>query len=329
MLRYIIKRILQSLLVVFGVVLFVFVISRLCGDPIPTLLGDGYTQEQYDAMKIQLGLDKPVVIQFFNYIKGIVLHFDLGTSYSTKLAVRDEVLSRFPISMRIALISLIVSVPIGVFIGITSAIKQYSTYDNILTTFTVFLLSMPNFWVALMLMMLLALQLNWVPAAGIATWKGYILPCMTLALHPITHNARLSRTTMLEVIRQDYIRTARSKGLTEKEVILNHALQNAGVPIVTQIGSNFAILVGGASIIERIFNIPGVGSYIVFGITSRDYPAVQGGVLVFCLFVCLVNLIVDLCYGFIDPRIKAKYTGVNKGKGRFGKNIKRTGGTEA
>lgn len=308
MIRYIIKRMLLMLLVALGVVLFVFIVSRAGGDPVATILGDQYTQEEYDTLYHDLGFDQPYVVQFFNYISQI-LHGDLGTSYISKASVAKEITMRFPISIRIAVFSMLFSVPIGLIIGLISAIKQNTTWDYVLNGSALLLNAIPGFWAALMMMLLFSLKLNLLPATGLDTWKGYILPCIAVGLHPMTYMARLSRSSFLEVINQDYIRTARSKGLRERAVIFKHALPNAAIPVITQISNNFAIVVGSSAVIENIFMVPGVGNYLAYSITVHDYPSVQGAVLFFSIFVSLVNLVVDILYAFVDPRIKANYVG--------------------
>ena len=307
MVKFIIKRILMMLLVVLGVTLFVFIISRASGDPIPMLLGENYTQADYDAMYVKMGFDKPYIVQFFKYLKDVFLNFDLGISYENKVPVAQEILSRFPISLKLALIALIGSVPIGVLIGMICAIKQNSILDYTLNTVSSIFISVPTFWVAILLMLIVSLQLKLLPATGYVDWKSYILPAITLGIHPMAMNARLTRTSMLEVIRQDYVRTARSKGCSERMVLFGHALRNAALPIVTQIGTNVTVVVGSSAVVEGLFGFPGLGSFIISSIGARDYPCVQGAILVFSMFVCVVNLLVDILYGFIDPRIKAKY----------------------
>lgn len=313
MARYIIKRIFLMIFVMFGVSLFVFAISRASGDPVVMMLGDTYTKEQYDAMYIQMGMDKPYVVQYLSYIWD-VLHLDFGISYFTKVPVIDEIANRLPLSFTIAVCTLVISVPVGVIIGIVSAVKQNTVIDYALTSFTLVLLAIPNFWLALLLILLFGLHLNILPASYNSTWQSLILPCITLGMHPITQNARLTRTRMLEVIRQDYIRTARSKGLSERKVIWSHALKNAIVPVLTQVGANMSVMVGSSAVVEGIFNIPGLGSYIISAIGMRDFPALQGAVLVFSLYVSCVNLVVDILYGFVDPRIRAKYMSYKKKK---------------
>lgn len=307
MAKYVIKRILLMLVVLLGVLLFIFVISRASGDPIPSLLGDNYTQEQYDAMYIKLGFDKSYPEQFVEYVKGIVTEFDLGTSYETKRAVRDEVADRFPISFKLALISLMWAALLGVIFGMISAVKQYSPLDYAVSTTAMVLAAMPSFWVGMMLVILVSLKLGLVSASGLDHWTSWILPCIATGTHTVAHVCRMTRSAMLEVIRSDYIRTARSKGLSETKVIFDHALKNAAIPIITQIGNCLAVTVGGTAVVESVFSIPGLGSYLVNAIMTKDYPAVQGAVLIFSLFVCVLNFVVDIVYGFVDPRIKAKY----------------------
>lgn len=307
MLKYVIRRLLLMLLVMFCVVLFVFILGRVAGDPVATLLGEGYTQEQYDAMEKEMGLDKPYPVQFFNYIKGIILHFDLGTSYQTRTPVIDAIKLRFPISLRIAIFTMLWSIPVGVLVGIISAIKQYSKLDMTLTTSAMILAALPNFWSALMLMILLSLNLKLLPATGLESWTGYIMPCIALGLRRVAIFCRMTRSTMLGVMRSDYVRTARSKGLDEKVVIFKHMLPNAAIPVIAMLTNSFEIVIGGSAVIENIFRIPGLGSYLIYSINTGDYPAVQGAVLVLSLVVCVLNFLTDLCYAAIDPRIKAKY----------------------
>lgn len=306
--------------VMFGVSLFVFVISRASGDPVVMMLGDTYTQEQYETMYIQMGMDKPYIVQYLNYIWDVI-HLDFGISFITKVPVIDEIANRLPLSFTIAVCTLIISVPVGVVIGVVSAMKQNTAIDYALTSFTLVLLSIPNFWLALLLMLLFALHLNILPASFNGGWQSYILPCLTLGMHPITQNSRLTRTRMLEVIRQDYIRTARSKGLSERKVIYRHALKNAIVPVLTQVGANMSVMVGSSAVVEGIFNVPGLGSYIISAIGMRDFPPLQGAVLVFSLYVSCVNLVVDILYGFVDPRIRAKYTSHSKKKAPVAKKL--------
>ena len=323
MTRFVLKRILLMILVLFGVLLFIFILSRASGDPVPSLLGSDYTQEQYDEMYLKLGLDKPYVVQFFDYLVGVVTRLDLGTSYQSKRAVSYEVFTRFPLSLKMSLIAMAWSIPLGLFFGIMSAIKQYSALDYIVRTASMILAAAPGFWVALMLMLLFSLKLKWVPATGLSSWKCYILPAITQGAHTVGSLTRMTRSTMLDVIRQDYIRTARSKGLNERKVMLGHAFQNAAIPIVTQIGATLARAFAGSAIVENIFGIPGTGSFLINSIGTHDYPAVQGVVFAYSFFVCVINLLIDLTYGFLDPRIKAKYESADAGAKRAARSFEK------
>ena len=294
--------------VLFGVLLIVFTINYLTpGDPVVAVIGIDYTQEQYDAMEAQLGLDKPYLVQFFDYVKGVVTKFDLGTSYTNQRPVSEQILERMPLTLELGTIGIVIAIILGIPFGIISATKQYSLVDYSVTIFSLFFASMPNFWLALMLIIIFSLKLGWFPATGAATWKGWILPCITLGLAPISTIARQTRSSMLEVIRQDYITTARAKGQTEHRIIWKHALGNAMIPIITVVGFMVSTIVGGSVIIENIFNFPGLGALMMTAVTNKDYPMIQGTVLVISVFVCFINLLVDIIYGFVDPRIKAQY----------------------
>lgn len=313
MLRYILKRILLMIPVILGVLVIVFCVARFGGDPVWSLIGADATEEEYQIMYHQLGLDRPYIVQFFDYVLGVVTRFDLGVSYATKLPVLNEVIKRLPISLTLAIISNAISVVLGIVFGILCAINQNSKIDYILTLLSLIAASLPGFWFALMLMLFFSVWLGWLPATGIATWKAWIMPCIAMGMGPIATIARTTRSSMLEVIRQDYIRTARSKGVAEFTVIYKHAFKNAIIPVITVIGAMVNFSIGGAVVIETIFNIPGIGTYMMTGIVSNDYPVIQGTVLVLSLIVCIINLIVDILYGFVDPRIKAKYiTGKKK-----------------
>ncbi len=317
MVKYIVKRLLWMIPVLLGVVFIVFTINHFTpGDPVQALLGSNYTQEQYDAKEAELGLDQPFFVQFYRYVKGIVTHFDLGTSYQSKRAVRDELLSRFPTTLKLGLIGVLITAILGIPIGVVSATHQYSAMDYAVTVLSLFFASMPNFWMALMMMILFSLKLKWFPASGLADWKGWVLPALALGLSPIASVTRQTRSSMLEVIHQDYIRTAKAKGLSDRAVLYRHALKNALIPVVTVIGMQISLIVAGSVIIENIFTIPGIGSLLMSAINSRDYPVVQGTVLLLSLCISVMNLAVDLIYGFIDPRIMAMYSGGKKKKSR-------------
>ena len=299
--------------VIVGVLFLVFVINAFTpGDPVAAMLGNSYTQEEYDAKTIELGLDKPWIVQFFSYLKGVVTEFDLGTSYQSHRHVRDELFERFPTTFKLGVIGICVTIIIGIPLGIVSATKQYSVLDYAATTASLFFASMPSFWVALMLIIIFSLKMKIFPASGLMDWKGWVLPAIAIGLAPVANVTRITRSGMLEVIRQDYIRTARAKGQTEGVIIRKHALKNALIPVVTVIGYMLGGIMGGTVVVEAIFTIPGVGSYLQAGINYRDYPVIQGTIVLLSLIVCVMNLLVDLAYAMIDPRIKAQYVSRSK-----------------
>lgn len=311
MLKFVLKRILWIIPVTFGVMFIVFTISYFTpGDPVISILGTNYTQEMYDAKVIELGLDRGFFEQFFSYIWGVVSRFDLGTSYSYKSSVSEEILFRMGPTLKLGVCSVILTAVIGIPMGILSATKQYSPLDYGVTTLSMILASVPNYVLALLMILLFAVKLGWLPVSGLTSWKHWILPILSNALTSVAVVARMSRSSMLEVVRQDYIRTARAKGLGERAVIFRHALKNALMPIITVVGMQLSIVIGGSVIIEAIFSIPGMGSYLMTAINNRDYPVINGCVLVISLAVCIMNLLVDVAYAFIDPRVKAQY--VNK-----------------
>lgn len=312
--KYILRRLLALIPVLLGVVFIVFTINQLSpGDPVVGLLGSNYTEEQYQAKEAELGLDKPFLVQFFNYVKGIVTKLDFGTSFQTKRPVTTEILGRFPVTLMLGFIGVLITVIVGVPFGIISATKQYSPIDYGVTIVSLFFASMPNFWMGLMMIIIFSLNLKWLPATGLDTWKHWILPALAIGLPPVATVTRITRSSMLDVIRQDYIRTARSKGLNERAVIMRHALRNAIIPVVTVIGMQMGLIMGGSVVIEAIFAIPGLGSLLMSAINNKDYPLIQGIVLFLSLSIGLMNLLVDIIYGVIDPRIKSQY-GVTKRK---------------
>lgn len=309
MLKFIGKRLLLFIPVLLGVLLIVFTISYFApADPVYSIMGYNITQEQYDAKYEELGLDQPFFVRFFDYVKDVVTKFDLGTSYQNKRAVSTQIAERLGVTVKLGVIGLAITVVLGIPFGIISATRQNSVLDYSVTVLSLFFASMPNFWLALMLIIILSLNLGWLPATGISTWKGWVMPCITLGMTPLAAVTRMTRSSMLEVIRQDYIRTAYAKGLTEREVIWKHAIRNAMIPVITTIGTMASMIFGGSVVIESIFNIPGLGMLMQTAITNADYPVVLGSVLIISFFVCLINLLVDLLYGFLDPRIKAQYT---------------------
>ena len=308
MYKYVIKRILLTIPVLLGATFLVYAIMYLTpGTPGELILGITAKPEDIAALNHKLGADLPFFEQFFNYLKNIILHFDFGTSYQNSQPVFESIMARFPCTLTLAITSTILGVGLGVVLGILSAVKQYTWVDNVLTTLAMFFSAMPGFWLGLMLMIIFSLKLGWLPVLGVDSWTGYILPTITLALGSAASDMRLTRSTMLETIRQDYIRTARSKGVPEKIVIWKHALRNALLPVVTSIGMGFGSSLGGAVICETVFGMPGLGTLIVSSIRQKDTPVVLAATLFLAALFCIVMLVVDILYAFIDPRIKAMY----------------------
>lgn len=290
------------------VIVLVFTINYFSdGDPAVDILGPEATQEQIDATREELGLNDPYFVQLFRYIKNIVTKFDFGTSYKTGQTVISEVLGRFPTTLLLTLCSMGIATVLGITLGIISAVKQYSIFDYLATFFSLIGVSIPSFWLGLMLMLVFALNLGWLPSSGFYGPEYWILPSVAIAVIPLSTIMRNTRSAMLEVVRQDYIRTARSKGLGEGSVIFRHALKNTLVPVITVIGIQLGRTLAGSIVVENIFSIPGLGSLIVNAIYARNYPIIQGAVLFCALTFCLINLLVDILYAYIDPRIKSQY----------------------
>ncbi|WP_434309393.1 ABC transporter permease [Hominifimenecus sp. rT4P-3] len=313
--KYIGKRLLMMIPVMLGVIVIVFIIMQMTpGDPARQILGDNASVEEVEALREEMGLNDPLVVQCFNYIKNLVLHGDFGTSYRTNLPVISDILVRFPTTMNLTFAGILFAIVLGIPLGIASALKKGSILDEVCSVVGMVGISMPNFWIGLLLAQLFALKLGWLPATG---WYGpqyWILPAITVGINGAAIIMRTTRSSMLEVIRQDYIRTARAKGVYEKVVITKHALKNAMIPIITAIGLRIGVQLGGAMVVETVFSIPGLGKYLVDSISYRDYPAVRGGVLFIAIVFSLVNLCVDIIYAFVDPRIKSQYGGANRKK---------------
>ncbi|MCX8117613.1 MAG: ABC transporter permease [Desulfobacterota bacterium] len=302
--QYIVRRLLIMLPVLFGISVIIFTIVRVIpGDPGYLMAGPHATKEQVEQIRAQLGLDQHPVKQYLLFI-GNILQGDLGTSNRTGLPVLKEIAARLPNTLSLAFASILVATVFGVLTGIIAGVKQNSKFDYLSMLFALFGLSMPVFWLGLMLMLLFSIKLGWFPAVGAESFKHLVLPAITLGANSTAIIARMTRSSMLEVIRLDYIRTARAKGLTERRVILRHALKNALIPVVTVIGLQTGTLLGGAVLTEIVFAWPGIGRLLVEAILSRDYPVVQGVVLVVATMFIFINLIVDILYSYLDPRIR-------------------------
>jgi peptide/nickel transport system permease protein len=278
------------------------------GDAADVILGDQATMADKQLFRAQNGLDKPFLIQYVNYMKGVLLRGDLGTSYVTRQPVTNEIIARFPTTLRLSALSVALAVVIGISVGIISATRQYSFIDHFATSLSMIGVSMPNFWQGMMLILVFAVWLRWLPPSGFSTPLHWILPAVTVGTNASASIMRMTRSSMLEIIRQDYIRTARAKGQTERVVIMKHALKNALIPIITVVGLSFGRLLGGAVLTESIFSIAGLGKLMVDAIKLKNTPMVQGGVLFIAFVMSIVNLVVDVLYSFVDPRIRSMYT---------------------
>ncbi|MBE7120812.1 nickel ABC transporter permease [Bacillus cereus] len=304
MLMFIFRRILQLIPVLFGVVFVVFLIMQMVpGDPALLIAGEGASKETVAQIRHQLGLDKPFIMQYFSYI-GNILQGDFGVSIRSNRPVLDEVLIRLPITIELALCSIVITVVIGMIAGIISATKQYSWTDVSIMIIALLGVSLPSFWFGLMLIFYFSVQIQIFPVSGWGTWMHMILPALTLGASGAAIVARMTRSSMLDVIRQDYIRTARAKGVKERVVIYKHALRNALIPIITVVGLQFGALLGGTVLVESVFAINGLGRLIVDAIRMRDLPMLQGGVLIASVIFVLVNLIVDILYRYFNKRIE-------------------------
>ncbi|MFQ6618403.1 MAG: nickel ABC transporter permease [Fidelibacterota bacterium] len=310
MITFIIKRILSLIPILLGVTILSFSIIHLApGDPVRMMLGPEASAEDIIRIRNQLGLDRPVIVQYFVWL-GKTLKGDLGRSLRTNEEVAEEILSRFPATIELALLSTILALFTGVVVGSVSAVKQYSFIDNFSRIAAFIFLSMPSFWLGLVLIIIFSLHLNLFPASGRAFifsldgLKHLFLPSITLGIGSGAFLARIMRSSMLEILRQDYITMARSKGLKESRVIYKHSLKNALIPFITISGMTVGTLLGGAVIVETVFAWPGVGKLVVDSIKARDFPVTQGAVLLIAVIFVFINLIVDILYAYIDPRIK-------------------------
>lgn len=308
MFQYIVKRILWLFPILLGVSFIVFTIMYLSpGDPVTMVLGEGATPEQYEAMRVQMGLDRSFIEQFFHYIKNVVVEFDLGRSYVSGRVVMDEILVRLPNTIKLSVWSVLFASLIGIPLGVISASRPYSKVDNFVMFLSLVGVSMPTFWQALLLIILFTSTLGWLPASGFDTWQQMIMPVFALASSSIGTIDRITRSSMMDVLDQDYIRTAKAKGVNGSKVTFHHALRNALIPVVTVIGLQFGALLGGAVLTETVFSINGIGTLMVNAIRTRDTMIVQGGVLFIAFIFTMVNLCVDILYAYIDPRIKTSY----------------------
>lgn len=307
MLRYVLKRLMVMIPILLGVTIIIFTMLYFTpGDPARMILGDIASEADVQALREELGLTGSYLQRYWSYLSGL-FRGDLGVSYTTRLPVASEIATRLPVTLKITCLVCLFSICIGIPAGIISAIRQYSVLDNIVTVGAMIGVCMPNFWLALLLILFFSVFLGLLPASGLYSWQSYIMPVMSISAATLATVTRMTRSSMLEVIRSDYIRTARAKGQSEFKVITKHALGNALIPIITVIGFQFAVGLGGAVVNEQIFGIPGLGKMMVDAIKQRNYPMVQGGVFVIAFMYSLLNLLIDLIYAFVDPRIRSQY----------------------
>jgi peptide/nickel transport system permease protein len=284
------------------------------GDPARALLGVSAPQADVDALNHELGYDRPFLEKYVNYVKKMFLEQDFGKSYFTKQSVFDEIWPRYIVTIKLALIGIVLSALIGIPPGILTAVKQYSLWDTIPSVLAFFIAAIPAFVFGMLMLFFFSLKLNWLPSYGATSFAHYVMPTLTIAIPPAAQIMRFTKSSMLEAIRQDYVRTARAKGAPERVVIWKHALMNALLPVITQIGLSLGVLICGAVVAEKLFSIPGIGSLIIDRILYKDEPIIIAGTILISICFTVVMLLVDIAYAFIDPRIKAKYTTGGVGK---------------
>ena len=307
MVKYIIKRLLLAIPVLLGVSFIVYtILSFTPGDPVQVYLGDHYTQEAHDEISEQLGLNDPFIVRYAKYVINAV-QGDLGTSYTTKRPVLSEIAARFPSTAKLGCAAMLFAVALGIPLGVISATQQYSIFDSISMFIALIGVSMPNFWMGIMLILLFAAHLGWVPASGDQGIASLILPAITLGANSLATITRMTRSSMLETIRLDYIRTARAKGLKEGSVVIHHALRNAMIPIITTIGLQFGFSLSGAVLVETVFSWPGIGRLLIDAIKLKDAPLVLGVVTSIAALFTVINLVIDILYACFDPRVKTMY----------------------
>lgn len=315
--RYVLKRLISLILIIWAAGLVVFTLVYLVpGDPAKLQLGMNATETVLAARRAELGIDQPYIVQLATYMYNSFIRFDFGTSWKYGVPVMEELVTRLPRTVIIGLGGMILNVFLGTYLGIFAATHEGKWQDSLTMVIAMVFISAPGFWVALEFIILFSLKLNWLPAYGIGTAAHYILPIICSSLGGIAINARQSRSAMLEVVRADYVTTARAKGQKEKIVVNKHMLPNALMPIITGVGGGLATIVAGSPVMESVFSIPGIGAYMLSGVNQRDRPVVCGCVVFFAAFTGVAMLLMDLAYGFLDPRIKAQYSRRSAASGR-------------
>ena len=307
MYRYIAKRICMLIPVLLGITLIIFTIMSLApGEPGRIILGERASPEAVEELNRELGYYDPFIVQYLNYLKDICTG-NMGNSYKTGLPVIEEIMARLPVTISLAALAMLFSTLMSVPLGVLAAVKQHSIFDSLTMVAALFFIAMPAFWLGILLFLFFSIYLGIFPVMGASSFRHFVLPALTLALTNMAIDLRMTRSSMLEVMRQDYIRTARAKGVSDKVVIFRHALKNAMIPVITSIGINFGYLLGGTIVTEQVFGMPGLGSLLINAIRTKDTPLLTGTVLFLAFMFSVVTLIVDVSYGFFDPKIKAQY----------------------
>jgi len=314
MLKFILKRILFLIPTILGVIFIVCVLMDLTPSDAVDMHFASASEEVKEAKREELGLNDPLLIRYVKYVRDIVTKGSLGVSMMSGQPVMSELMTRFPVTLLLTFISIFLGILIGIPLGVISAVKQYTAADSIILTISMVSISFPNFWLALLLILFFSVNLGWLPTSGIMTWTGWIMPVIVTTFSCLASFVRITRSSMLEVIRQDFVRTAKAKGQKARVITVKHVLRNALIPVITQVAGQIGALLGGALIVESIFSLPGIGQYLVSAINDRNYPSVLGGVVLLAFVYTIINLIVDILYTVVDPRLKMEMIGTKKVK---------------
>ena len=313
--RYVVKRLIALLIVLLCVAVIIFcILWFMPGDPAEVILGMNVPEADREALRVTMGLKDPFLVQMWRFIRDM-FKLDFGTSYQYRVPVTQAFIERLPRTLKLGLISILIQTVIGIPLGITAAIHRNGLRDQGLLVSAMVFISVPQFWLALVMVILFSVKLGWLPPFGIGSIKYWIMPIAANSISGIAMNARMTRSAVLETIRADFVTTARAKGLAERKVIYKHMLPNALIPVLNGLGMQLGMCVGGTVVIENVFSFPGIGQYMLTGINGFDYPVVRGCVLILAAVSALMTLLVDLAYGFIDPRIKAQYINYAAKKG--------------
>ncbi|NMH71619.1 ABC transporter permease subunit [Bacillus sp. RO2] len=305
MIQFAIRRIIGMIPILLIITIIAFLFVHLTpGDPIRIMYGAELDQETYQTLRAKEGFDQPLIYQYGTYMYNMLVHGDFGSSYRTKTEVSTEIMRRFGFTFTLTMLAMFWAILIGIFVGIISATKRNTVWDRLGMVSAITALSVPEFWFGLMVMQIFAVQLGWFPTSGSGTFAHIFLPSITLGFGVAATIVRFTRSSVLEVMREDYVRTARAKGQKESVVAWSHVLRNALIPVVTMTGLQFGFLIGGAVVVEQVFAWPGLGSYLVDSILARDYPVIQALILLFSFQFLVVNLLVDISYGFLNPQIR-------------------------